>query len=905
MDSRLLNACLTGDLPTVQRLVTSVHAENVDLNTKRGVLHMSPIHYACSGGHVDVAQYLIDKAGCDPLSRTQQGKTPLHLACETGHLKMVRFLLQTYHCDPACRDQKGQTPLHLASRADIAQYLVETSGCEPALCVDNVGRNPLHTAVSMNHAETVGYLLAERLCDPNASDNAGDVPLSLTDKPNMIGKLLSHGANPDFLQKGFKKYLPTLSSTTSPPVKLFVVGGTLAGNTSLTRALKKETLAKSEPLISSSGVKVIQRWDPPTAGVTHHAFANKQFGRVALYDFAGHTHYHTVQAALLNNSVCTTPPIFIVVTDLSRGKEAIEADIYYWLGFLANALHLPSNEVAQVILVGSHGDQVKVQGVDLSEWLDLESLRRTHPSRTVLNVTDFVPVDCRKASSPGLDLLCQTLKGACERVRGRFNPRHSYYTHCFWLWLSDTYEDATAVSLGALKARLRVDKARAREKMELFELMKGHHSSEEKRSTYLVSILPESEADLCDLCVELSDQAHVLFYYDLANVGNSWIVFHQGDFLEDVIGAVFAPPGYREHRYLATPTGIVTTEQLTQEFVAYPTEMLVHVLTGMECCLETAHTADDDPFASDPPFKKDCIPNPRRDGRGGGGALFFPCLVTIEDPGTAWDMHGNQLTCYVGWTLVCSDVRQPFALQFFHILVLRIVLTFNYDDAPSSPGKPLPLKKVCSVWKDGVFLMDPRGVKCLVEMSSNRTQLVVRVASRPDATVHMAKVFSLLLQLVLRAKDDHSSLTPTGEFLLHPSDVKDYPLGPSPSLFPIKDVAKAIIGVDEVSFSHEGAPVMVRDLFPFEPYLGLGLVTIGCIFDHPSSCLSVSADVSSKIAGYLPLDGACLTSYENLRAKLNQFSVFAGRNPLVVSGIQEVWPSSPPPSLTTQPQPFS
>ena len=75
--------------------------------------------------------------------------------------------------------------------------------------------------------------------------------------------------------------------------------------------------------------------------------------------------------------------------------------------------------------------------------------------------------------------------------------------------------------------------------------------------------------------------------------------------------------------------------------------------------------------------------------------------------------------------------------------------------------------------------------------------------------------------------------------------------------------------------------MQVQELLPFEPYFGLGSVTIGRIFDHPSSCLSVPVDVSSKMAGCLPLDGACLSSYENLRARLNHFSVFAGRNPLV------------------------
>lgn len=886
MDYRLLNACLTGDLATVQRLVTSVHAENVDLNTKRGVLHFSPLHYACSGGHCDVVQYLIDKAGCDPLSKSQQGKTPLHLTCETGHLNTVRLLMQTYHCEPDCRDQKGQTPLHLASRAAIAQYLVENHGCVPKAHTDNVGRNPLHTAVAMNHLDTASYLLAEGHCDPNVPDNAGDVPLSLTDKPSVIGKLLAHGADPAFLNKTYKKYLPKPPTAISLPVKLVIVGSVSSGKTSLTRALKKETLGKSDLSSGGSttalggGVRLVQSWDPATAGIAHHAFVNKQFGCVTLYDFAGHSDYHAVQAAFLRNAICTLPPVFVIVTDLSSGKEVVENDVFYWLSFLSNTFSLPSGK-AHVIVIGSHGDTVKAQGVEPCEWLDLESLRRTHPSHALLNLTEFIPMDCRKASSSGLDLLCQALKVACEEVRALFKPHHYYYTHCFWLWLSNAFEDSTmAITVGMLKGQLRADKVLAREKMELFELMKGHHSSEEKRSNYLVSILPESEEDLCDLCVELNDQGHIFFYHDSANAHNSCIVFHQRSFLEDVIGTIFAPCGYRQHRYLATPMGIITVEQFAHELEAYPTEMLVRILTGMECCLQMVHSKN--PFTSDQPGQDPPTTS-------NGGSLFFPGLVTVEDPGTVWCEHSNHLTCYAGWTLHCSDAKQPFTPLFLHALVLRIILTILFASEASPQGgnssKLSFLQSTCSVWKRGIFWVDTRGVKCLVELSPSHTQLVVLVASHPDASIHMARTLSSLIQAVLKAKEDHSSLTLADEFFLHPSDAKYHPVRADPSLYPIQDVAKAIIGVDGVSFSHRGDAVELKDIIPFEPYYGLGLAIITRIFDYPSSCLSVSPDVSSKIAGCVPVDGACLSSYENLRARLNQFSVFAGRDPLVSVGV--------------------
>ena len=618
---------------------------------------------------------------------------------------------------------------------------------------------------------------------------------------------------------------------------------------------------------------MVQSWDPATVGIAHHTLVNKQVGHVALYDFAGHTDFHAVQAAFLRNAICSLLPVFVVVTDLSSGKEAVERDVFYWLGFLSNAFSLPSGE-ARVIVVGSRGDTAKAQGVDPCGWLDLESLGRAHPSSAVLRVTEFIPMDCRKASSSGLDLLCQCLKVACEEVRAGFTSQRYYYSHCFWLWLSNTFEGCGAITLAKLREQLRADKVLAREKMELFELMKGHHSSEEKRTTYLASILPESEADLCDICVELADQGHILFY---SHSAKSCIVIDQRGFLEDVIGAIFAPLGYRQHRYLATPVGVIALEQFAHEFSAYPDEILVHILTSMECCLEVLTPKG--PFTSNEPGQ-DLPPT------GNGGSLFFPGLVNVEDSGTVWCEHDEELTCSAGWTLVCADEKQPFTLLFLHVLIIRILVSFFFAPTDDSlqPGGPKTLSFIqekCSVWKNGVFLVNPRGVKCLVELSPQCTQLVILVASHPGSIVQMAHTLSSLLQVSLKTKEDYSSLTQVHEFFLHPSDVKYHPLRSSSSLFPIKDIAKAVVGMDGVTFSHKGATVGLKDIIPFEPYSGLGLAIIRRIFDHLSSCLSVSSEVSSKVAGYVPLDGANLSSYEHLRERLNQFSVFAGRNPLV------------------------
>ena len=89
--------------------------------TKKDTTGQTPLHHACSGGHLGDVRTLMSE-----LLLTNQliikdyiGQTPLHCACSEGHLEIVRALVQevvsNYNKDNlTVQDNAGRTPLHYA-----------------------------------------------------------------------------------------------------------------------------------------------------------------------------------------------------------------------------------------------------------------------------------------------------------------------------------------------------------------------------------------------------------------------------------------------------------------------------------------------------------------------------------------------------------------------------------------------------------------------------------------------------------------------------------------------------------------------------------------------------------------------------------------------------------------------
>ena len=104
-ETPLMIASINGDLMLVKTLV---------LQKKAMVDHVgwTPLHYACTNGHIEVAQFLITN-GATVDSRSLNGTTPLMMAVQSGNEQLVKLLLDK-GADIQIRNNLGLTAIDIA-----------------------------------------------------------------------------------------------------------------------------------------------------------------------------------------------------------------------------------------------------------------------------------------------------------------------------------------------------------------------------------------------------------------------------------------------------------------------------------------------------------------------------------------------------------------------------------------------------------------------------------------------------------------------------------------------------------------------------------------------------------------------------------------------------------------------
>ena len=869
-------ACSNGHLKTVQYLIEEVSC-NPSCTDESG---STPLHYACSNGHLNIAQYLIREAHCDPSCTDKSDSTPLHYACSNGHFDIVEYLIRNKHCNPSLKNKYGSTPLHHAGHLDITQYLVKEKHCDPS-CTDNSGSTPLHHACSNGHLDIARYLVKEEDCDPSCKDNSGSTPLhnacgnghldiakylisearcdpSCRDNEGstplhracfkthheIVGYLLSTGrvdplANNNIGRTPFtyatgkydivKLLLPFVKHNRvyrEFPVhtfaKMILVGDSGAGKTTVTEHIKL--------LVSKSTAELVGEVECLTAGIIPHQVKNEQDVNFVIYDFAGQLEYYSSHAAILEQVMCKSAALFLCLIDLSRSNAGICQSLHYWITFIENACNTIEDK-SHVVIIGSHADLVKPDELEVKSSLLKEIAHHRMENMKHQQYTGYLSMDCRCVNTDVSPQLISLVNESHKAITTS-QPSISVYCHVLYAFLHS--------------------------KLELVGCTLDHLislSSKENDSS-----LTTDRSLLTEQLTILSDKGLIIF---IQHHQSSWIIVKTEALLKEINGTLFAPDHFKEHRDLASNTGIVTVSKLCEEFPKHSSEMLVGFLTSLKFCQPV------DPSELEATNLATHTPEDQ--------FLFFPGLISSERPP---DLAPS---LEFGWCLGCRNPKSFFGSRFLHLLLLSVAYTFPLSNRRSHS----PLHRRCTIWRNGISWTDSDNITTLVEFIHNNQWIVVAMSSSKDRPMEHAKRRSSLISLVLNLHQNQSPNLEVCDYLISPSLVEQYPFNdlPSTDLFDIQDVAVSILQrKPSIPSQHRGCidHHLETQSLPLEPYHLLSPSFVRDLFNISNADQPVPSTLQEVIKNHLKVKQVPQVCKE-LREYLDELSLFAGRNPLVSS----------------------
>ena len=703
----------------------------------------------------------------------------------------------------------------------------------------------------------------------------------MTDKPELIHLLLSSGAKPTSC---FPSHLR--DNPTDIAIKMFVLGNPGAGKSTFVKALSTEGHIFSRIKHQFTKVRDV---DEKTAGIIPHDIHSKALGRLTLYDFAGHKEYYAGHDALLHNTMTNSPSIVTLVVDMRDEEGKIRETLQYWFQFINN--HSSGGGAKpHLLIIGSHADVIPSSEVRQKSRA-LESVLNSHTCK-VDNVTFAaqIVIDCRYAESSSMTKLRSILSQICQSLRssGRMAGDH----HCFLVFLLHRFRDRLAITYSDAADELQL------------------HSDERLNTREYAYLELVKSSNPLEMCKKLNERGSILFMENKKCPERSWIVLDKAVLLSQVNGVIFAPEGFKEHqKSLSTSTGVVPLSKLAPLFPDINSDMITKFLCHLEFCQEIKELK----LASLLVAEGQSTPT------AGERYFFFPGLVHLDTPRDVIESGASKLDYNSGWVLQCSKPEQFFSSRFLQVLLLRLAFLFALAPTDPSTGDRLALHRKCSVWKNGIYWVNRSGGEAIVEVNNLR-QVVVIIRSELEK-MELVRLRSSVIKTVISAKEEFCSKVLVRESLILPENAAVYPLDPSKVTgISITEVAATIAEGKKFAINDKNQKVELEKLICFEPYAYLGEPLLQQIFSKDVTeaqeitdklltdiatkhsrkrlrksinefCVIFEQDIDAcashdGVRGLLQVFQLWRDSMgkegtqTNFRKKLDQFSVFAGRNPL-------------------------
>ena len=702
-------------------------------------------------------------------------------------------------------------------------------------------------------------------------------------EPEHLRLLLKFGATPNdsAMLKCFPEHFQNQPADMA--VNMFILGNPGAGKSTLVKSLKTEgdgMLVRFKYRLSK-----VTDVDERTAGIIPYDIQSKALGRMSLYDFAGHREFYAGHDALLQNSMTASPSIVALVIDM-RGEEGqIRETLQYWFEFINNHSTEGRSE-SHLVIIGSHTDCLPSS--EMKQKTRFLQLITNHHTLDSISIAGQVMLDCRYAESSSMSQLRSVLTQSCKALR---SSETMAITHrSFLLFLFDKYQDQPAVRFSIAAA----------------EMM---HDMESERYIYLCCL---KSSNLTEVCEMLNKRGDILFIKNKEYPEDSWIVFDKSILLSQVNGVIFAPEGFKEHQDISTSTGVVQLSKLALLFPDLDSDMICQFLCHLEFCHEM----------TDPEILA-LLHASTNVSASGEKFLFFPGLVDLNIPSDVWQ-PSSQFGYHSVWLLQCIKREQFLSPRFLQVLLLRLAysLAFVPSDKDPSDSDRLSLERNCYVWKCGICWSDRSGIETIVEVVNQKNVIVLtRSLKQIESQTRLTFVRSQIIKRVLDTKNELCPKVAVKESFPHPEDTVSYPVDlANVKVVKMSEVAHAVVEAKLGVLDSNNQMVDLKSgLFCFEPYIGLNQsilnelfkeddhVTVEdgflfeiaeCIHKNINYIIELFKPSQTRLANLMdrapPGDvhklvrvfqlwreemGAEGTRY-NLRKKLDQFSIFVGRNPL-------------------------
>ena len=702
-----------GRLAVVEFLVGEKHISCM-VRDKAG---RTPLHHACQSGHLDVVQYLTGLPDCDATCQEKNLKaSPLHLAASFGHMDVVRFLVEEKNCSPTCTDKFNSTPIHRAAASghcDIMTYFIKGKLCSTVL-KNKFGNTPLHLACQKGRVKMVELLLSFSKENMTTRNQVGRMPLDLTESTGILSIFLRNGIDPS--KSSITSKFPYLKcwDPLTLTAKIFLLGDLDSGKSTLAKALQ------GGGFFQEWVTGRFQRVTPPdteTSGIIPITFGSKHFGRVVLYDFAGHPCYHASHSVIMDVASRGSAPIFIITVDLRKSPENIEKSVSYWFTLI---LLVSSDKDFQphLLLVGTHEDELSKDGLRHKPAL-LEKIAMSNGQK----FSNWISVDCRKPNSANFHKLRQFISQRCDSL----SPA-SHLDHRSCLLRSFMLHKFQGTSVIEFE--------------ELLEYLSHANIPDIK-----------DKDDLHRACQALHSFGYILFLESKESVEYSWVIHNQ----EVILSMVH---GFHKLVEIPNPLGLVSLTQLQTSLgsVGFNVTLAIRYLLRMEFCIKLADRRILHSISGFEP------PHPMEDH------LFFPHLIRSSAPPDLWDTNGSSAGSSerrFGWCMECTEPRQNLGPRFLQLLMLRLASKFCFNTNPNSPFSIR--RSSCVIWRRGLSWCDSRGIEAIIELRKGNRVIVFMCRSKGHAQLlDFCHFRSAIIQEVRKVRMEACSQIKLAESVVHP-----------------------------------------------------------------------------------------------------------------------------------------